>query len=550
MTKYLQADSLIMLYNKLASLPMRSPERKLIIKEEAEFYGVSKATIYRSLRKYNKLSIVTRIDYNRPRIIKHEEMKKYCELIAALKLRTTNKKGRHLSNAACIRILEEHGIETNEGLVKVPAKLLKKSTISFYLRRFGLEYSALKIQPAFIRFQAQHSNECWQFDFSHSDFKSFISDKPDESAKLMLLSFVDDRSGVKYQEYHYCYGEDIMTALKFFFNAMSAKSHPGIILQGIPKTIYMDNGPVAKSNSFKRIMSHLNIEILTHLPDGKDGRRKTARSKGKVERSFRSTKDSLETLYHLHPPTSLVEANDWLRNYLEHYNLEKHRTENHSRLEDWKQNLPKEGFQSMCDFEHFTMLVREPETRKVGNDACVNVNGVKYQLTSELAGSIVTLLMGLFDNELRISYNNENYGPFYPANGVIPFGTYKSFKKSSKEKNIDNIEKLSKMISVPRSVLTNDNIAQSLINEANLAAEKPASIPFSLDNPFESKTFKNRIEAKINIAKWLGYPLGRLLPEQIEKINNILDESLDKKFVMAQIKQLFEIKIIVLNEGV
>jgi hypothetical protein len=31
---------------------------------------------------------------------------------------------------------------------------------------------------------------------------------------------VDDRSGVMYQEYHYVYGEDTMTALKFFFNAM------------------------------------------------------------------------------------------------------------------------------------------------------------------------------------------------------------------------------------------------------------------------------------------------------------------------------------------
>ena len=31
----------------------------------------------------------------------------------------------------------------------------------------------LQVQPPFVRFQAQHSNECWQFDFSHSDFKFF-----------------------------------------------------------------------------------------------------------------------------------------------------------------------------------------------------------------------------------------------------------------------------------------------------------------------------------------------------------------------------------------
>ena len=99
----------------------------------------------------------------------------------------------------------------------------------------------------------------------------------------MLLGVVDDRSGVKYQEYHYCYGEDVMTALKFLFNAMALKKHPGMPFQGIPKAIYTDNGPVVKSNIFKRVMAYLNIEVLTHLPDGKDGRRKTARSKGKVE---------------------------------------------------------------------------------------------------------------------------------------------------------------------------------------------------------------------------------------------------------------------------
>jgi hypothetical protein len=549
MTKILPIDTVIMLHNKLGVLTARDPERKLIIKEAATFYGVSSATIYRSLQKYDKLSTVRRADYNNPRLIQHKEMKKYCQLIAALKIRTSNKNGRHLSNKACIKILEDYGIETENGLVKAPVGLLKKSTISFYLRRFGLDHLSLQVQPPFIRFQAQHSNECWQFDFSHSDFKEFIADKPKQesgiTAKLMLLGVVDDRSGVKYQEYHYCYGEDVMTALKFLFNAMAPKKHLGMPFQGIPKSIYTDNGPVARSNVFKRVMAYLNIEVLTHLPDGKDGRRKTARSKGKIERSFRSSKESLETLYHLHPPQNLSEANEWLNHYLEHYNQEKHRIEDHSRLEDWKKNLPKEGFSAMCDWEHFSMLVREPETRIVGNDACVNVNGIKYQLSSEFAGQTVTLLMGLFDNELRISHENEHYGPFYPSNGPIPFGNYRSLKKTPKEKRANHIEELAKIISIPRAVLTKGNISeQKLINDAKLINQNQPFVAFTLDNPFEQRKFKNELEAKLAIAKWLGYPLGRLLPEQIAEINDIVSENLDKKVVMAQIKELFKIKLI------
>jgi len=115
MTKILPIDTVIMLHNKLGALTARNPLRKLIIEEAATFYGVSSSTIYRLLQKYDKLSTVRRADYNNPRLIQHEEMKKYCQLIAALKIRTSNKKGRHLSNKACIKILEDYGVETENG---------------------------------------------------------------------------------------------------------------------------------------------------------------------------------------------------------------------------------------------------------------------------------------------------------------------------------------------------------------------------------------------------------------------------------------------------
>ena len=73
--------------------------------------------------------------------------------------------------------------------------------------------------------------------------------------------------------------------------------------------LYMDNGPIAKSRIFQRVMHYLNVEVQTHLPAGKDGRRVTARSKGKVERPFRTVKEMHETLYHFHEPATEEEAN-------------------------------------------------------------------------------------------------------------------------------------------------------------------------------------------------------------------------------------------------
>ena len=73
---------------------------------------------------------------------------------------------------------------------------------------------------------------------------------------------------------------------------MTAKAQDGFPFQWIPEMIYTDNGPIAKSQVFQNVMDCLGIKLATHLPNGKDGRRVTARSKGKVERPFRTVKEA------------------------------------------------------------------------------------------------------------------------------------------------------------------------------------------------------------------------------------------------------------------
>jgi hypothetical protein len=73
--------------------------------------------------------------------------------------------------------------------------------------------------------------------------------------------------------------------------------------------LYMDNGPIARSHVFQQVMAYLDVEVKVHLPQGKDGRRPTARAKGKVERPFRTVKEMHETLYHFHEPKDEAEAN-------------------------------------------------------------------------------------------------------------------------------------------------------------------------------------------------------------------------------------------------
>ena len=452
--KPLPTEVIVGLYQQLANLSAKNPNRKTSYRGTAQAFNVSLSTVRRALKNYRQPRSIGRSDYNRPRKISREKMLRYCELIAVLKIRSTNRKCKQLSTPRAIEILEDHGVEV-EGKRIMPSKnLLTKPTVNRYLKRLGLTSKNFLCEPVVVRFQATCSNECWQLDFTPSELKRLPQDNEKESNSLMLASVVDDRSGVMYQEYHLSEGENVLMALRFLFNAMSPKPQKHLPFQGIPLMIYLDNGPVAKSLVFQRVCKQLGIEIRTHMPAGSDGRRTTARSKGKVERAFNTVQTQLETLYHFHKPSSVEEANTWLWNYLAHYNSLPHRHEKHSRIQDWQQNLPPEGYRQMCDWDRFCQMAREPDERRVASDACITLEGVRYQLTGEMAGEKVIVLFGLFDNELYVEFQGQKHGPFYPTTEPIPLNTYRSFKKRKIEKQIDKIEALAKQLSLPRSVLT------------------------------------------------------------------------------------------------
>ena len=82
-------------------------------------------------------------------------MERFCELVAAMKLRTTNQKGRHLSTVRALELLVEHGIETPDGLVQAPPGLLTRTTVNRYLRAWGLDDERMGRWPPAQRFQAE-----------------------------------------------------------------------------------------------------------------------------------------------------------------------------------------------------------------------------------------------------------------------------------------------------------------------------------------------------------------------------------------------------------
>ena len=536
--KKLSAETLIDLRRRLETQSPRSPERRQIIEETAQLYDVSVDTLYRALKEFSRPKALRRSDWGAPRVLPKQDMERYCELIAAMKIRTSNKKGRHISTSEAIRLLEEYGVTTPDGFEKLPSGLLKPVTTNRYLKKWGYHLSYLNKQPPAVRFQAEFSNQCWQFDLSPSDLKHvkkplwYQEDRGRPT--LMLYSVVDDRSGVAYQEYRCVYGEDVGAGLRFLFNAMSAKQDERFPFQGIPEIIYMDNGPIARSTVFQRVMKYLGVTVQTHLPQGKDGRRNTARSKGKVERPFRTVKEMQETLYHFHEPENEEEAQAWLINFLLRYDNMRHRKEPHSRFEDWTINIPPSGIRQMCSWERFCTFAREPEKRTVGVDTRISADGILYEVDPELAGETVVLWWGLFDTELYVEHEGDKSGPYSPINGPVPLHKYRSFKKTQAAKRADRIEELAENISLPREA-----VAGNIDFPRFQAALSLTSHPFSDPDPFQELTFAHAIDAKKAISDYLGKPLAKLQDEQLKAINVILEETLDKKEVMKRVREYF-----------
>jgi transposase len=537
--KPLPSEALVDLRRRLTSLPPRSAATRQVIREVAAAYDVSESTVYRALTRRPAPRAVRRVDQGTPRVLPAEQLEQYCEVIAALKLRTTNKQGRHLSTAEAIRLLEVYGVETPSGFLQAPAAVLKKSTVNRYLKYWGLDWRRLRREPPAVRFQAQYSNELWQFDISPSDLKHLQApawvDETKGQPTLMLYSIVDDRSGVAYQEYHCTYGESVEAALQFLFNAMTPKTDARFPFGGRPTALYMDNGPVAKSHVFHQVMRYLDIAVQMHMPRDHDGRRTTARSKGKVERPFRTVKEVHETLYHFHAPHTEAEANAWLFNYLLRYNDSPHRSEPQSRLEDWVQHLPPEGLREMCSWERFCAFAREPEIRKVAIDTRVSVAGVRYEVDPELAGETVTLWFGLYDDQLYVEHGDKRYGPYAPIGGPIPLHRYRSFKKTRAEKRADRIEDLAEQLSLSRAALSDYPVLSS-----PLSAAEPVRQPFTDPDPFHELAFPSALDAKRAIADHLALPLAKLAPAQLQALNALLDETLAKHAVWDYVRRHLE----------
>ncbi len=297
----------------------------------------------------------------------------------------------------------------------------------------------------------------------------------------------------------------------------------------------LDNGPVAKLAVFGRVMESLGIEVMTRMPAGSDGRRTTARSKGKVERPFRTVKDAHETLYHFHQPDTEAEANRWLARFIDSYNRGDHRAEPHSRMDDWLAHLPAEGVREMCTWERFCVFAREPERRAVALDCRMTIAGVTYEVDPEFAGETVVVWWGLFDQELWVEFGEERSGPFLPVGGPIPLHQYRKHRKSRREVRADRVDELAGRLALPRAALSGD---ADFVMTTKPGPSVPVR-PFRDPDPSGELAFPSPLAARRAIADEVRLPLAKLSDDDRAFIDALLARTLARPEVLAAVRERF-----------
>jgi hypothetical protein len=270
------------------------------------------------------------------------------------------------------------------------------------------------------------------------------------------------------------------------------------------------------------------------MPAGSDGRRTTARAKGKVKRPFRTVKEAHETLYHFHQPESEEEANQWLARFVATYNAKDHRSEPHSRMDDWLAHLPAEGLRQMCAWERFCAFAREPERRLVGIDCRLTVAGVAYEVDPELAGESVVVWWGLFDQELWVEHGEERFGPFQPVGGPIPLPRYRKPRKSQREMRADQVAALADKLVLPRAAVSGEDGVIEVRTAAALTMQ-----PFRDPDPFHELTFADPLAARRAIADEIRLPLAKLSDEDRAFVDALLARTLARPQVLAAVREHF-----------
>jgi transposase InsO family protein len=216
------------------------------------------------------------------------------------------------------------------------------------------------------RFEAENPNDLWQSDIMHGPY--IMADE--KLRKTYLVGFIDDMSRLSPYAQFYLHErlDNFLSALRLAFST-----------RGIPRKLYVDNGPAFRSHHLEHICASLGVVLIHARPYQPEG-------KGKIERWFRTVRESFLPL--LPKNISLSDLNGYFKKWLAQYHETVHSITGQSPLQRFTRNIACLR-PSPADMEdHFRKTAR----RTVNKDRTVSINGKLYEAPVDLIGKQIILL--------------------------------------------------------------------------------------------------------------------------------------------------------------
>lgn len=239
------------------------------------------------------------------------------------------------------------------------------------------------------KFEVELPNDLWQSDAMHGprvEVEGLMR-------KSYLLAFIDDHSRLVPHGQFY-----LSEGINSYIDALEQ----ALLIRGLPRKLYVDNGPAFRSKHLEHVTASLGIALIHSPPYKPQGR-------GKIERFFRTVRTQFLQGFKGSTLPELNEAFDlWLN---EIYHQRKHSSTRQSPFERFTAHMEclRPAPKDLRDY------FRKHARRRVAKDRTITLNGKLYEAPVGLIGKQVILLFheGQPDR-VEVTHNHKSYGFLTP----------------------------------------------------------------------------------------------------------------------------------------
>ncbi len=271
-----------------------------------------------------------------------------------------------------------------------PGIELKSSTVYRFLRDQGLMNLHRRQPVDRRRFESESPNDLWQSDVMHGP--TILVDG--KKRKSYLIAFLDDMSRLVPHAAFY-----LSEKLDSYLDAL----RQALLKRGLPRKLYLDNGPAFRSRHLEGITASLGIALIHSQPYQPQGR-------GKIERLFRTVRSQFLSVF---SGQGLCELNlaldEWIR--LSYHNRP-HGATGQTPLRRFTEQMEciRPAPHNLEDF------FRKQALRRVGRDRTVSLNNRLYEAPVALIGKRVNLLYHEYDPcRVEVRFGGHSHGLLTPV---------------------------------------------------------------------------------------------------------------------------------------